>query len=214
MLRAILASGAPAPHVLAANDQALVLEVLPDTDSLSCASADLGRVLAVLHGATSERYGWPEDYAFGSVAIENADADDWPTFWAERRLLTSVAHIPSAPAHRIERLAADLPGRLPARPKCSLLHGDLWGGNVLTAGGKVSGLIDPACYYGHGEVDIAMLNLFGSQGSAFYSAYGKMEPGWQVRLAIYKLWPALVHLRLFGSGYRPLVEQLLSEAGV
>ncbi len=60
----------------------------------------------------------------------------------------------------MEALAADLPNRLPAHPPAALLHGDLWGGNVLAAGNRVSALIDPACYYGHAEVDIAMLEMF------------------------------------------------------
>lgn len=214
MLDAIASSGAPAPAVLAVNDEALVLEVLPAGGSLSHAWASLGSALAALHRARGKRYGWNEDYAFGPVAIENDWADDWPGFWAERRLLLHLPHIPTVLARRIETLAADLSNRLPAQPACSLLHGDLWGGNVLVAGDRVSGLIDPACYYGHAEVDLAMLTLFDSPTPAFYDSYGPLEPDHDERLVIYKLWPALVHLRLFGSGYRAMVERLLSSAGV
>jgi len=214
MLRAITASGAPAPKVLAASDEALVIELLPGGGSLNKAWASLGTVLATLHATSGERYGWPEDYAFGAVAIENGWTEDWPSFWAARRLLVSLPHIPSALARRIEILAADLKNRLPARPKPVLLHGDLWGGNVLVAGNRVSGLIDPACYFGHVEVDIAMLTLFDRPGAEFYQAYGPLDPGHEERLLIYRLWPALVHLRLFGGGYRSLVEQHLSAAGV
>ncbi len=214
MLRAIRASGAPAPQVFAADDKVLVIEVLPSGGGLGGAWNHLGSVLATLHTAHGERYGWNEDYAFGPVAIENGWSDDWPAFWAERRLLVNVPFVGTGFSRRIETLAADLPNRLPQRPAPSLLHGDLWGGNVLTSEGRVTGLIDPACYYGHGEVDIAMLMLFDHPTPAFYSAYGKLEPGEGERLAIYRLWPALVHLRLFGSGYRALVEGLLSEVGV
>ena len=141
MLRAIAASGAPAPNVLAASDEALAIELLPAGGSLNNAWAGLGAALATLHASTGERYGWPEDYAFGPVAIANGWTDDWPSFWAEHRLLVNLPHIPSALAHRIEALAADLPNRLPSRPKSALLHGDLWGGNVLVSGSRVSGLI-------------------------------------------------------------------------
>jgi fructosamine-3-kinase len=214
MLRAIAASGAPAPAVLAVSGEALAIEMLPAGGSLRHAWADLGRALAMLHATHGPRYGWHEDYAFGRVAIANGWADDWPRFWAERRLLCHMPYIPAAVARRLEALATCLADRLPARPAPVLLHGDLWTGNVLVHGGQVSGLIDPACYYGHAEVDFAMLSLFDAPPTAFYEAYGPREPGHAGRLPVYQLWPALVHLRLFGSGYRGLVERLLSAAGV
>ena len=214
MLKAIAASGAPAPAVLGVSDEALVLELLPAGGALHDAWASLGSALATLHRAKGERYGWAEDYAFGPLPIANGGTSGWPSFWAERRLLVHLAHLPPVLARRLEVLAADLPNRLPARPKPALLHGDLWGGNVLVTGSRVSGLIDPACYYGHGEVDLGMLTLFDRPDEAFYDAYGPLEPGHEERLVIYRLWPALVHLRLFGGGYRPMVERFLSDAGV
>jgi fructosamine-3-kinase len=211
MLRALRTAGAPAPEPYAADDEVLVLEVLPDTGAI--AWADLGAVLKKLHASHGPRYGWDTDYAFASVVIENTWSDNWPAFWAGHRLLNNVPFIETSLGRRLERLANDLGNRLP-NPPPSLLHGDLWGGNVLSSGNTVSGLIDPACYFGHGEVDIAMLQMFDHPGPAFFSAYGELPPGQEERLAIYRLWPALVHLRLFGTGYRPLVEGLLTSLGV
>ncbi|WP_342148186.1 fructosamine kinase family protein [Methylorubrum sp. SB2] len=212
MLAAIRASGAPAPAVLAVDDTVLVLERLPDAGAP--APAELGRAVARLHAVSGERYGWDADYAFGPVTIANAWSDDWPAFWGERRLLCHADHLPGPLMRRLETLAADLGNRLPARPRPALLHGDLWGGNVLSDGRCVTGLIDPACYHGHGEVDCAMLALFGRPGPGFREAYGAPEPGAAERIALYQLWPALVHLRLFGAGYRGMVEGLLQAAGV
>jgi fructosamine-3-kinase len=70
-------------------------------------------------------------------------------------------------------------------------------------------LIDPACYHGHAEVDLAMLTLFDAPPGEFWDAYGPLEPGWEDRRDAYQLFPALVHLRLFGSGYAALVDRLL-----
>jgi fructosamine-3-kinase len=214
MLRALAKSGAPVPKVLAVSEAALVLELLPSGGRLQKAATSLGAAVARLHKTTGRRFGWPQNYAFGSVAICNRTADSWPEFWAERRLLNNIPHIPAPLARRVEALAADLPNRLPPSPRPALLHGDLWGGNVLAEGSRVTGLIDPACYCGHAEVDLAMLGLFGQPGAAFYRAYGALEPGHEERLPIYQLWPALVHLRLFGCGYRGMVEGLLSATGV
>lgn len=214
MLRTIAAAGVPAPAVLGASDTVLVLAVLPATGGPEAAWADLGKVLARLHGVRGEGYGWGADYAFGPLAIANGRAEDWPDFWAGRRLLVHLPALAPALARRLEALAATLADRLPRRPAPALLHGDLWGGNVLAAGGRVSGLIDPACYWGHGEVDLAMLALFDRPAPPFFAAYGGQEAGVADRLPIYQLWPALVHLRLFGAGYRGLVERLLAAAGV
>lgn len=213
MLTAIANSGAPAPTVLAVSDSVLVIEAMPAEGGLDKAWTSLGSALGILHAAKGKSCGWPKDYAFGSVAIENGWMKRWPDFWAERRLLPHCPHVAPALARRIETLAADLGNRLPDQPAPSLLHGDLWGGNILAAGNTVSALIDPACYFGHGEVDIAMLTLFDRPSPAFYQAYDALEPGHKERLIIYQLWPALVHLRLFGGGYRPMVERLLSHAG-
>ncbi len=214
MLGTIRAAGVPAPNVLAADDEVLVLALVKDAGSVSAAWDDLGRVLKTLHAAHGSRYGWDVDYAFGSVAIVNTWSEDWPAFWAEHRLLNNAEFVSVELARRLEQLAADLGNRLPRAPEPSLLHGDLWGGNVMVANGKVSALIDPASYYGHGEVDIAMLEMFDHPAAAFFASYGKLETGHRERIDIYRLWPALVHLRLFGGAYRPLVEGLLSGLGV
>ncbi|ESR22415.1 fructosamine kinase family protein [Lutibaculum baratangense] len=213
MLQAIAAAGAPAPAVLAVSDEVLVLERLRENGTLGRAGASLGGALRTLHATVGRRYGWDRDYAFGRVAIENGESDDWPVFWAERRLLAHVDHLPPDLTRRVNRLAATLPDRLPHSPPASLLHGDLWSGNVVASGDAVTGLIDPACYHGHAEVDLAMLTLFGNPGRAFFEAYGPLEPGHGERRPIYQLWPALVHFRLFGAGYRRMAEGLLEAAG-
>ena len=72
---------------------------------------------------------------------------------------------------RLERLAERLPDYLtePAHP--SLLHGDLWTGNVLVRGDRVAGFVDPAIYYGHPEIELAFTTLFGTFGAAFFETY-------------------------------------------
>lgn len=214
MLRAIRAQGVPAPDVIAVDDRVLVMSVATDRGTLDAAWGDLARVLTALHAPPNEPspYGWDEDDAFGPLAIPNTVMDDWPTFWAERRLLPHAQRLPADLARRVERLAAELTERLPARPTPALLHGDLWTGNVLADGSRVAAVIDPACYRGHAEVDLAMLTLFGAPDAAFWDAY-PVETGRTERRPIYQLWPAIVHLLLFGEAYRPMVGRLLSEAG-
>ena len=217
MLEALLAAGAPAPEVLGTKGDVLVLEDLGDGQARGQASDALwgafGDALHHLHSHTAERFGWEEDYAFGSVNIPGGWSDDWPSFWAEQRLLAAPSALPLDIARRVEALAGRLGEVLPADPPASMLHGDLWNGNLHVSQGRVW-MIDPACYHGHAEVDLAMLHLFGAPHPALTRRYGPLEPGYETRRAVYQLWPALVHLRLFGAGYRGMVTQLLDRLGV
>jgi len=214
MLHAIAATGCPAPQVLWHGDDLLILSELAEGRGSDAGWAAAGGAVAALHAAHGVGYGWHTDTAFGHVPCPASPTDDWTAFWAERRLLAWPGHLPRDTARRVERLAARLPDLLPKDPAPSLLHGDLWQGNVLLSGDRFSGLIDPACYHGHAEVDLAMLTLFGNPPARFWDAYGPLEPGWDDRRPIYQLWPALVHLRLFGAGYRGMVDGLLDRAGV
>jgi fructosamine-3-kinase len=210
MLAAITEAGAPAPRVLGVAGDVLLMEALDEIAPRDDAWARFGRDLAMLHARTGAGYGWPEDYAFGPVAIANTPAPDWPRFWAARRLRPFLPHLPPALAIRVERLAERLSDLLPEAPPPALLHGDLWSGNLLAGPGGRFFLIDPACYHGDGEVDLAMLHLFGGPGPGFAEAYGPLAPGWRERRAVYSLFPALVHVRLFGAGYHAIAERFLA----
>jgi fructosamine-3-kinase len=87
----------------------------------------------------------------------------------------------------------------------SLLHGDLWSGNVYPDSNGQPVLIDPALYRGHREVDLAMSELFGGFPAAFLSAYQEArpldEPYRRVRRPLYQLYYLLVHVNLFGGSY-------------
>ena len=190
----------------------------------------LGRDLAALHrwrggagddpgdddpqrGGQGRRWGWHSDNVIGSLPQPNGWEGAWGDFWARRRihplareLLTRGAI--SSREHAAVARAADRAGRLLGPASLadgpSLLHGDLWSGNVLFATGGRPVLIDPAVYIGHREVDLAMCNLFGGFPRGFHAAYAEawpLRPGHRHRLALYQLYPLLVHARLFGGGY-------------
>ena len=213
MLQAIAASGARAPQVLAQAGDWLALEALPETAASPEGWQALGQELRRLHASTGRGYGWGEGYGFGPLDLDNTPRPEWPAFWAEARLRPFLPHLPRNLAGRVETLCLRLHELLPEAPPAALLHGDLWTGNALFMRGGAA-LIDPACYHGHAEVDLAMLELFGSPPDAFWQGYGKQEPGRAARRPVYQLFPALVHLRLFGGGYAGMVGGLLAQAGV
>lgn len=213
MLRALAGAGIRVPGVVGEHDGVLLLQHVAHDGVLSPnAWADIGAELAKLHARIGEAYGWPVDYALGTVALDNREGRDWPRFWGEQRLAAAARLLDRPWRERVERLAGRLPDLLPAAPPAALLHGDLWTGNILVEGGRLAALIDPACYHGHAEVDLAMLSLFGEPPGEFWDAYGGREAEWEQRLPIYQLFPALVHLRLFGAAYAPMVDRLLNAA--
>jgi fructosamine-3-kinase len=195
------------PEVLGVADELLALEWLepgPAGDP-----AELGRGLAHVHAAGAERFGGAGPLRIGPLELPNEPLDDWPRFYAERRLRPLLAPardrgaLSADGARAVERVCeriADVAG--PPEP-AARLHGDLWSGNVLWSGGRPY-LIDPIAYGGHREVDLAMLRLFGSPGPRLIAAYEEvapLAPGHEDRVALYQLFPLLVHTVLFGGGY-------------
>ena len=214
MLRVLAGAGVPVPAVEGEHEGVLLLEHIENDGVFSPkAWADIGRLLNVLHGRRGEAYGWPVDYSLGTVALDNRQRSDWPGFWGEQRLSAAASLLDRPWRERIERLAVRVDELLPTEPSPSLLHGDLWTGNILVRDGRLAALIDPACYHGHAEVDLAMLTLFAEPPDEFWTAYGPLDPGWRERLPLYQLFPAVVHLRLFGAGYSAMVERLLAALG-
>ena len=130
---------------------------------------------------------------------------------------TNCGKLPIAITKRLESFTRRLGDFIPDTPSASLLHGDLWGGNILVDGDHVAGFIDPAIYYGHAEMDLAFLTLFGSADSDFFAAYNEINPiengFFNERRDIYNLWPLLVHVHLFGGSYVGSVEHTLKHFG-
>lgn len=214
MLRAIAAAGIPAPLVEGEHDGVLLLEHIPNDRIFSPAAwSDVGSALRRLHDHQGEQYGWPVDYQIGTVALDNRERRDWPGFWAEQRLAATAAVLDRPWRERVGRVAARIAEIAPASPATALLHGDLWSGNILVAGGRLAALIDPACHHGDPEVDLAMLTLFDSPGPTFWEAYGPLQPGWEDRRPLYQLFPALLHMRLFGDTYAGMTDRLLTRLG-
>jgi fructosamine-3-kinase len=198
------------PAVLGVADDLLALEWLEPGPAGDAAL--LGAGLARVHTAGADAFGGAAPLRVGPLALPNDPLGDWPAFYGERRLrpLIARARLSASGAGAVEAVCAriaDLAG--PPEPPARL-HGDLWSGNVLWSNGEPY-LIDPIAYGGHREVDLAMLQLFGSPGPRFFAAYEDVAPladGWEDRVGLYQLFPLLVHAALFGGSYVASVERV------
>ena len=202
----------------------LLLEWLEPGRATARTSQELGRGLVALHRHCAERFGWPEPNFIGSLPQANDWSASWPEFWRAQRLEPQLARaagfFSAGDRRRFDRLLSALPELLAGAGEegASLVHGDLWGGNLHVTADGTPALIDPSSYYGHREVDHAMSELFGGFDRAFYAAYDEAwprRPGYREhRRAIYQIYYLLVHVNLFGGGYVGSTLSALAAAGV
>lgn len=194
----------------------LLMEYLPPALKDDSFWQSLAEQLVALHRYKSDYFGLPTDNYIGSLPQRNRLASSWHEFYVENRLLPLVkwgreqGYFDSHHVSLFERLAYRCEAFFPEEPP-SLLHGDLWSGNVH-ASRKGAYFLDPAPYFGHREMDIAFSTLFGGFSPVFYEVYQELfplEPGFEERTPLYNLYYLLVHLLLFGQGYFSAVVDIL-----
>ena len=205
-------------HTLLDAYQVLLVEWIESGSKSGFFFKTFGEQLAALHRNTSYHFGWETGNYMGSVAQQNTLQKDWSSFFINQRLEPLVQecltkNLLSPNEHELfKKLYEKLPqffddGEIPA-----LLHGDLWSGNYMCNKQQLPVLIDPAVYYGHRCMDLAMTTLFGGFDKIFYESYQYHFPlpkNADVQFKICNLYPLLIHLLLFGRSYLTSIQQTL-----
>jgi protein-ribulosamine 3-kinase len=184
----------------------------------------LGQQLAAMHCVTAKKFGWEINNTIGATHQPNVWMDNWLDFWSEQRLGFQLqlaakngygGELQSLGEKLLIEMAELFSGRV-IRP--SMLHGDLWGGNVAGLKDGTPVIYDPAFYYGDREADLAMTYVFGGFTQNFYDSYQNAYPlddGFAVRKTFYNIYHIINHLNLFGGGYHGqaihMLEQVLAE---
>lgn len=215
-LEALRAAGTSlvVPRVIGYDDDAdrggiLVIEYLPPGRPAPDFDERVGRGLAELHAVGSEHgFGFDRDGYCGATPQPNPWTGNWPSFYAEQRLLH---HARLARDRGLDETTCGLVEEIAQRltewiddTEPALIHGDLWSGNLHCTADGCPALIDPAAYFAHREAELGMMSLFGGFGSRVWETYQDawpLRPGWRTRLGLYELYHLLNHYVLFGGGY-------------
>ncbi len=217
-------SNLPVPSVVHASDELLVMDYVESGGGLDArAQAHAAELLAELHGVGAPRFGLVRDTVIGGLPQPNPESASWLALFRDHRLLymgreaLAAGRLPASLMGRIESFAAHLGRWLDEPEQASLIHGDMWGGNILAKGGRITGFVDPAIYYADPEIELAFSTMFATFTDPFFDRYGELRPlrpgFFEVRRDIYNLYPLLVHVRLFGGGYVDGVASTLKKFG-
>ena len=197
----------------------LILEWIETGNKTDTFWNNFAQQLALLHQQKSDKFGLKTDNFMGELSQKNSYSNSFSHFFIENRLkpqvkmaynnqLLSKTHL-----QHFENLYAKLDAIFPTE-KPTAVHGDLWSGNFIANTKQKAVLIDPAVYYGHREIDLAMTKLFGGFSTVFYNTYNEIYPlenGFENRYEVYNLYPLLIHLNLFGKSYLHSIKSIISQ---
>lgn len=212
----------PVPAVYYSNEHVIVMEFVETHYAQdSAAVRNAAELLAELHKIHGEQYGFERDTLIGSLRQPNPQTKDWPSFFAQHRLLYMAGEalkenkIDAKMMKQIEKLAGKIPQYIKNPNPPSLIHGDIWGGNVLVGRGKIAAFLDPAIYFADAEIELAFIRLFNTFDETFFVRYNEISPiqkgFFEERADIYNLYPLLVHTRLFGASYARKAQRILDK---
>ncbi|MCH9813737.1 MAG: fructosamine kinase family protein [Epsilonproteobacteria bacterium] len=217
-------SNLPIPNVVKKLENILITEYVPNNGvGKEDAELDAAIKLAALHRIQDEKFGFATDTTVGLFEQSNKQNSSWIDFFKRERILDFAnktlieGKISEKLYDRIILFCEDFDKYLIEPEFPSLLHGDVWSGNVLIENGEVVSFIDPAIYYGHHEIELAFIMLFSTFDDSFFQKYNELFPiaegFYEERVDIYNLYPYLVHARAFGSSYIPYIEKIVEKYG-
>ncbi|HRI76647.1 MAG TPA: fructosamine kinase family protein [Alphaproteobacteria bacterium] len=212
----------PVPEVFYSNEHVIIMEFVQSQGMVDYrVESAAAEQIAALHAVTHDSYGMERDTLVGSLTQPGGWEKDWPSFFAEKRLM-HMAHralkenkIDARMLTQIEKIAAKLPAMLQGGQAPSLVHGDIWSGNIIPGRGKIAAFLDPAIYYADAEVELAFIRLFNTFSDSFFAKYNEIRPiragFFEERAEVYALYPLLVHTRLFGASYARKAQKILDK---
>jgi fructosamine-3-kinase len=212
----------PVPDVYYAHDGLILMSFVESHHSVdNLAVTDAAKHLAALHQIRGESYGFTRDTLIGFLRQPNTPSQDWVKFYTENRLLYMAGEalkenkIEKALMKKVEKLAGKLDKYIKKPNPPALIHGDVWGGNILAQPGKIVSFLDPAIYYADPEIELAFIAMLNTFNENFFARYGEINPiaagFFEERAEIYGLYYLLVHTRLFGASYARKAQKIVDK---
>ncbi len=211
------------PSIINYNDKFLIISFIHnDDDQPKQTNDDLLNAIISLHSNKSKNYGFSFDTQIGGLRQINTISKNWIEFYRDKRLtyifdlVNKKQPMDETINIKIDLLIKKIDNFIPNEPISSLLHGDLWEGNILFKNKKFVGFIDPGSFYGHNELEVSYLRWFNPKfiDENFldkYSDHIKIDKYYSEYEPIYQLYYSLLNVYLWDRSYIEDVRKLLKK---
>ena len=211
----------PVPTIHHFNPHLIIMDFFqPDWHVDDGAQRHAAELLSELHKIHADKYGFERDTIIGTLTQPNPQMSNWAEFFVNNRLLYMAKEalkegkIDAKMMKQLEKLAVKAETALKNAAQPSLIHGDVWGGNVLAGKGKILAFLDPSLYYADPEIELAFASLSETFGRPFFERYNELSPikpgFFEERRDMYNLYPLLANARMFGSSYVRKIQKVLN----